>query len=180
MFEDGLGILRDRAREVHRFAQEKAAEEGRLHHQELEAMEHYYHDQFSMLVETLAREKEEVAVRDKAQKRVSVFEVNFGLYYYIIVIPFYGLSLSLLPPSLPLSLVHTHMHTHMYECTCILSLALSQLAQRLHRELHQRLEKEIQQLQDGLDRDEDAAHFRELDAEQMRHNLRTLPLRLHH
>ena len=98
---------------MHRFAQEKAAEEGRLHHQELEAMEHYYHDQFSMLVETLAREKEEVAVRDKAQKRVSVFEVNFGLYYYIIVIPFYGLSLSLLPPSLSLLCIRTCTHTCM-------------------------------------------------------------------
>ena len=55
-----------------------------------------------------------------------------------------------------------------------------QLAQRLRGELHQRLEREIQQLQDGLDRDEDDAHFRELDAEQLRHSLRTLPLRLHH
>ena len=46
-----------------------------------------------------------------------------------------------------------------------------QMAQQLRRELLQRTEREIQALQETLDREEEVAHFRELDAQNLRHKL---------
>ncbi len=41
----------------------------------------------------------------------------------------------------------------------------------MHRELRQRVEREIEQLQECLDKEDDVAHFRELDAQGLRHKL---------
>ena len=58
---------------------------------------------------------------------------------------------------------HTHTHTHQYGL-----LHCMQLAEQLRRELREKLEKEVRQLQDCLDRDDDVTHFRELDAKQLK------------
>ncbi len=41
----------------------------------------------------------------------------------------------------------------------------------MRRELRERVEREIQQLQECIDREEDVVHFRELDAQGLRHKL---------
>lgn len=41
----------------------------------------------------------------------------------------------------------------------------------MKRELRQKIESEIKELQKCIDRDEDVAHFRELDAQTVRHKL---------
>jgi len=46
-----------------------------------------------------------------------------------------------------------------------------QMAQQLRRELQQQTEREIQALQESLDREEEVAHFRQLDAQGLRHKL---------
>ena len=93
MFEDGLDILQERARELRRFAQEKKSEQSRQHTEQLQSLEQYYKDQFSMLTESLAREKEEVVIRDKAQRTV-------GLYSHKLSLP-PSCYFPSLPPSLP-------------------------------------------------------------------------------
>lgn len=95
-----------------------------------------------MLAESLAREREGAAVRDKAQHQVYLLECLFSRH------------------------IAFHCHTNHL-----------QLADQLRRELRERLEREVRQLQDCLDRDDDVTHFRELDAQQLRqvlqHILRT-------
>ena len=44
----------------------------------------------------------------------------------------------------------------------------------MRRDVRERLESEIKQLQECLDREEDIAHFRELDAQGLRHKLNNL------
>jgi len=73
-----------------------------------------YRDQFALLAEAAAKEREEVTIREKAQY---------------------------------------------------------QMAQQLRRELQQQTEREIQALQESLDREEEVAHFRQLDAQGLRHKL---------
>ena len=51
--------------------------------------------------------------------------------------------------------------------------SMVQLSRQLGREMRERLESEVKQLQGCLDKDDDVAHFRELDAQQLR-------LALHH
>lgn len=50
------------------------------------------------------------------------------------------------------------------------------MAQQLRRELRQRTEKEIQRLQESLDKEEDVAHFRQLDAQSLKHKLNRMTL----
>ena len=91
MFEDGLALLRERERELRRFAREKRQTQRERQKQQLEAMEQviysyihctsalsvrvcarlqYYNDQFSMLAESLARQRGRAATRGKAQNQV--------------------------------------------------------------------------------------------------------------
>ena len=46
-----------------------------------------------------------------------------------------------------------------------------QMVQKMKRELRQEIESEIQELQQCLIKEEDVAHFRELDAQNVRHKL---------
>ena len=103
-----------------------------------------------MLAESLVQEREGAAVRDKAQSQVLV------------------------------TLLQQHKHTYPSSCFSFSSPLPHQLAERLQRELRGRLEREVRQLQDGLDREEDVAHFRELDAEQLRLALHHLPFTRSH
>jgi hypothetical protein len=70
-FEDGLVLLKEREREVRKMAKEKKEQQTERLRRDLEAMEQYYSDQFSMLAESLARERENAAARDEARAKVS-------------------------------------------------------------------------------------------------------------
>ncbi|KAM6245305.1 centrosomal protein of 95 kDa, partial [Porphyrio hochstetteri] len=70
LFEEGLEIQKQRLKDLRAYAQEKRAEQRREHQHELESMENYYKDQFSMLAEALAQERQEIQTREKAQAQV--------------------------------------------------------------------------------------------------------------
>ena len=53
----------------------------------------------------------------------------------------------------------------------IFPLFLIQMVQKMKRELRQKIESEIRELQECLINEEDVAHFRELDAQNVRHKL---------
>ncbi|XP_010076917.1 PREDICTED: centrosomal protein of 95 kDa, partial [Pterocles gutturalis] len=67
LFEEGLEIQKQRLKDLRAYAQEKRAEQRREHQNELESMENYYKDQFSMLAEALSRERQEIQTREKTQ-----------------------------------------------------------------------------------------------------------------
>ncbi|MGH0186053.1 UNVERIFIED_CONTAM: hypothetical protein FKN15_024770 [Acipenser sinensis] len=69
LFEEGLEIQKKRVRELHSYAKDQREEHKKKHKEELESMENYYKDQFSMLAETLAQEQQEIQVRKKAQEK---------------------------------------------------------------------------------------------------------------
>ncbi|KAK6479620.1 centrosomal protein of 95 kDa-like [Huso huso] len=69
LFEEGLEIQKKRVRELRSYAKDQREEHKKKHKEELESMENYYKDQFSMLAETLAQEQQEIQVRKKAQEK---------------------------------------------------------------------------------------------------------------
>ncbi|XP_041077444.1 centrosomal protein of 95 kDa-like isoform X2 [Polyodon spathula] len=69
LFEEGLAIQKKRVRELRSYARDQREEHKKKHKEELESMENYYKDQFSMLAETLAQEQQEIQVRKKAQEK---------------------------------------------------------------------------------------------------------------
>uniref|UniRef100_A0A8C6K2V2 DUF5745 domain-containing protein n=1 Tax=Melopsittacus undulatus TaxID=13146 RepID=A0A8C6K2V2_MELUD len=70
LFEEGLEIQRQRLKDLRAYAKEKRAEQRREHQNELESMENYYKDQFSMLAEALSQERQEMQTREKAQAQM--------------------------------------------------------------------------------------------------------------
>ncbi|NXY71517.1 CEP95 protein, partial [Glareola pratincola] len=70
LFEGGLEIQKQRLKDLRAYAQEKRAEQRREHQNELESMENYYKDQFSMLAEALSQERQEIQTREKAQAQM--------------------------------------------------------------------------------------------------------------
>ncbi|KAM8992504.1 centrosomal protein of 95 kDa [Ara ararauna] len=70
LFEEGLEIQRQRLKDLRAYAKEKRAEQRLEHQNELESMENYYKDQFSMLAEALSRERQEIQTREKAQAQM--------------------------------------------------------------------------------------------------------------
>ncbi|KAK2184386.1 hypothetical protein NP493_267g00008 [Ridgeia piscesae] len=70
LFRDGLDIQKERIRELRRYAREQREHRAERHHADLVSLENYYKDQFSMLSESLAKEKADTEVRDKAQARI--------------------------------------------------------------------------------------------------------------
>ncbi|NWS55953.1 CEP95 protein, partial [Chunga burmeisteri] len=70
LFEEGLEIQKQRLKDMRAYAQEKRAEQRREHQNELESMENYYKDQFSMLAEALSQERQEIQTREKAQAQM--------------------------------------------------------------------------------------------------------------
>ncbi|NXH53356.1 CEP95 protein, partial [Rhabdornis inornatus] len=70
LFEEGLEIQKQRLRDLRAYAQEKRDEQRREHQIELESLENYYKDQFSMLAEVLAQEFQEIQTREKAQAQM--------------------------------------------------------------------------------------------------------------
>ncbi|NXP46811.1 CEP95 protein, partial [Heliornis fulica] len=70
LFEEGLEIQKQRLKDLRAYAQEKRDEQRREHQHELESMENYYKDQFSMLAEALSQERQEIQSREKAQAQM--------------------------------------------------------------------------------------------------------------
>ncbi|NXP33586.1 CEP95 protein, partial [Leiothrix lutea] len=70
LFEEGLELQRQRLRDLRAYAQEKRDEQRREHQNELESLENYYKDQFSMLAEAVSQEFQEIQTREKAQAQM--------------------------------------------------------------------------------------------------------------
>ncbi|NWY46940.1 CEP95 protein, partial [Sylvia atricapilla] len=70
LFEEGLEIQKQRLRDLRAYAQEKRDEQRREHQSELESLENYYKDQFSMLAEAISQEFQEIQTREKAQAQM--------------------------------------------------------------------------------------------------------------
>ncbi|KAK5616432.1 hypothetical protein CRENBAI_011192 [Crenichthys baileyi] len=69
LFEEGLGLQKLQLREQRAYAKEQRLEHQRRHQDQIESLENYYKDQFSLLAEKLAQEREEIQVRKKAQEK---------------------------------------------------------------------------------------------------------------
>ncbi|KAI3353010.1 hypothetical protein L3Q82_019582, partial [Scortum barcoo] len=69
LFEEGLELQKVHLREQRAFAREQRLEHQRRHEDQIKSMENYYKDQFSLLAEKLAQEREEIQVRKKAQEK---------------------------------------------------------------------------------------------------------------
>ncbi|KAM5306277.1 centrosomal protein of 95 kDa isoform 2-T2 [Glossophaga mutica] len=67
LFEEGLQIQKQRLRELRNYAKEKRDEQKRQHQNELDSMENYYRDQFSLLAEAISQEHQELRAREKSQ-----------------------------------------------------------------------------------------------------------------
>ncbi|XP_043969744.1 centrosomal protein of 95 kDa-like isoform X1 [Gambusia affinis] len=69
LFEEGLELQKLRLREQKAHAKEQQLEHQRRQQDQIESLENYYKDQFSLLAEKLAHEREEIQVRKKAQEK---------------------------------------------------------------------------------------------------------------
>ncbi|KAM4603668.1 centrosomal protein of 95 kDa-like [Polymixia lowei] len=69
VFEEGLEMQKACLREQRSYAREQRLEHQRRHQDQIRSMENYYKDQFSLLAETLAQERQEIQVRKKAQEK---------------------------------------------------------------------------------------------------------------
>lgn len=69
LFEEGLELQKLRLREQRAYAKEQRLEHQRRQQDQIESLENYYKDQFSLLAEKLAQEREEIQVRKKAQEK---------------------------------------------------------------------------------------------------------------
>ncbi|KAL7404596.1 hypothetical protein ABVT39_016913 [Epinephelus coioides] len=69
LFEEGLELQKVRLREQKAYAREQRLEHQRRHEDQIKSMENYYKDQFSLLAEKLAQERQEIQVRKKAQEK---------------------------------------------------------------------------------------------------------------
>ncbi|XP_049717426.1 centrosomal protein of 95 kDa [Elephas maximus indicus] len=67
LFEEGLEIQKQRLRDLRNYAKEKRDEQKRQHQNELDSMENYYKDQFSLLADAISQERQELKTREKSQ-----------------------------------------------------------------------------------------------------------------
>ncbi|XP_048343701.1 centrosomal protein of 95 kDa isoform X2 [Sphaerodactylus townsendi] len=70
LFEEGLDIQKQRLHELRTYAKDKRAEQLRQHQAELESMENYYKDQFSMLAEAVSEEHKQIQVRERTHAKM--------------------------------------------------------------------------------------------------------------
>ncbi|KAK6300358.1 hypothetical protein J4Q44_G00284560 [Coregonus suidteri] len=69
VFEEGLEVQKARLREQRAYAKEQRQEHQKKHREQIQSMENYYKDQFSLLAETLAIERQDIQVRKNAQEK---------------------------------------------------------------------------------------------------------------
>nr|XP_056707857.1 centrosomal protein of 95 kDa [Euleptes europaea] len=70
LFEEGLDIQKQRLHELREYAKDKRAEQVRQHQAELESMENYYKDQFSMLAEAVSEERKQIQARERTHAKM--------------------------------------------------------------------------------------------------------------
>ncbi|KAM7009587.1 centrosomal protein of 95 kDa-like [Tautogolabrus adspersus] len=69
LFEEGLELQKVRLREQRAYAKEQRLENKRRHQDHITSLENYYKDQFSLLAEKLAHERQDIQVRKTAQEK---------------------------------------------------------------------------------------------------------------
>ncbi|XP_074546793.1 centrosomal protein of 95 kDa-like isoform X2 [Halichoeres trimaculatus] len=69
LFEEGLELQKQQLREQRAHAREKRLEHQRRHQDHIKSLENYYKDQFSLLAEKLAQERQDIQVRKRAQEK---------------------------------------------------------------------------------------------------------------
>lgn len=69
LFKDGLAIQKDRIRELRRYAREQRDKQAKKRQDEIDSLENFYRDQFEMLVERIAKDREDLLVREHAQQK---------------------------------------------------------------------------------------------------------------
>ncbi|XP_058140520.1 centrosomal protein of 95 kDa isoform X2 [Dasypus novemcinctus] len=69
LFEEGIRIQKQRLRDLRNYAKEKRDEQKRQHQNELDSMENYYKDQFSLLAEAISQEHQDLKAREKSQSQ---------------------------------------------------------------------------------------------------------------
>ncbi|XP_072319406.1 centrosomal protein of 95 kDa-like [Eucyclogobius newberryi] len=69
LFEDGLSIQKDHLMEQRAYAREQRLQQRRKQEDFITSMENYYKDQFSLLADKLAQERQDIQVRKKAQEK---------------------------------------------------------------------------------------------------------------
>ncbi|XP_070683830.1 centrosomal protein of 95 kDa-like isoform X2 [Pempheris klunzingeri] len=69
LFEEGLELQKVRLREQRAYAKDQRLEHQRRHQDQIKSMENYYKDQFALLAEKLAQERQEIQIRKKAQEK---------------------------------------------------------------------------------------------------------------
>ncbi|XP_073516420.1 centrosomal protein of 95 kDa isoform X2 [Phyllobates terribilis] len=69
LFAEGLELQKQRLRQVRSYAKEQREEQRRRHQDELESMENYYKDQFSMMADAVSQEQQQLQTREKAQSK---------------------------------------------------------------------------------------------------------------
>ncbi|XP_033829332.1 centrosomal protein of 95 kDa-like isoform X2 [Periophthalmus magnuspinnatus] len=69
LFEEGLSVQKDRLIEQRAYAREQQLEHQKRHEDFITSMENYYKDQFSLLAEKLAQERQDIQIRKKAQEK---------------------------------------------------------------------------------------------------------------
>ncbi|CAJ0967171.1 unnamed protein product [Ranitomeya imitator] len=69
LFAEGLELQKQRLREVRSYAKEQREEQRRRHQDELQSMENYYKDKFSMIADAVSRERQQLHSREKAQSK---------------------------------------------------------------------------------------------------------------
>ncbi|XP_022092702.1 centrosomal protein of 95 kDa-like isoform X2 [Acanthaster planci] len=70
LFEDGLNIQKARIRDLRKYAREKREEAAKRQQDEIDSLENYYRNQFSMLAEAISKERHDLQTRDRAQTKV--------------------------------------------------------------------------------------------------------------
>lgn len=107
LFEEGLELQKVRLREQRAYAREQRQEQQQRYQDQVKSMENYYKDQvgsnppsfkltitvqsnvnltvfvqqFSILAEKLAQERQEVQVQKKAQEKVKAFKVSWSFSF---------------------------------------------------------------------------------------------------
>ncbi|OCT63172.1 hypothetical protein XELAEV_18044270mg [Xenopus laevis] len=69
LFEEGLELQKERLQEIRTYTREQREEQRKRHKDELDSMENYYKDQFSMLAEAVTHERQEIQAQEKAQAK---------------------------------------------------------------------------------------------------------------
>ena len=70
LFAEGLKVQKERMQTLRGYAREQREVRARKQQVDVESLENFYKDQFSMLAETVAQERRNVEVRDAAQAEV--------------------------------------------------------------------------------------------------------------